>query len=58
MNDIKYKSIINLFLSIITYINMYYLYIYYLSLNNKYIITIHRYFGFKFIIYMIIGNKE
>jgi hypothetical protein len=57
MNDIKYKSIVNLFLSIIIYINMYYLYIYYSSLNNKYIITIHRYFEFKFIIYMIITNN-
>jgi hypothetical protein len=51
-------SIIYLFLSIIMHINMYYLYIYNLSLNNKYIITIHRYFGFKFLIYMIIGNNE
>jgi hypothetical protein len=26
--------------------------------DNKSIIIIHRYLGFKFIIYMIIGNKE
>jgi hypothetical protein len=55
---IKYKNIFNLFLSIIVCINMHYLYIYYLSLNNKSIIIIHRYLGFKFIIYIIIGNNE
>jgi hypothetical protein len=58
MNNIECKSIFNLFLSIIICINMYYLYIYYLSLNNKSIIIIHRYLGFKFIIYMVIGNNE
>jgi hypothetical protein len=56
----KYKSIFNLFLSVIKCINMYYIYIYiyYLSLNNKSIIIIHRYLGFKFIIYIIIGNND
>jgi hypothetical protein len=58
MNDIKYKNIFNFFFLIIICINMYYLYIYYLSLNNKSIIIIHRYLGFKFIIYMAIGNNE
>jgi hypothetical protein len=52
MNDIKYKSIFNLFLLFIICINIYYLCIYYLSLNNKSIIIIHRYLGFKFIIYI------
>jgi hypothetical protein len=37
---------------------MCYLCIYYLSLNNKFIIIIYRYLEFKFIIYMIIGNNE
>jgi hypothetical protein len=33
-------------------------FVYYLSLNNKYIIIMYRYLEFKFIIYMIIGNNE
>jgi hypothetical protein len=37
---------------------LYVLSLYILSLNNKSIIIIHRCLGFKFIIYMIIGNKE